>query len=245
MPLAHRYALYLAPSGPWQEQGSRWLGRCAETGAALERQPGMPAAAQEWTRAPRHYGLHATLKPPFRLIAGAAPSDVDRAAAALAAQHRAFAIELECAPLRGFLAWRLTERPGGRARIHALADAAVRELDPLRAPPTPEELAKRLRHPLAPAQHALLERWGYPYVFDQFTFHITLSENWRTPSCARRRPASPATPIRSPAGPCPSTASASTCSPAPARTSWPRAITVSTAAARMRGAAYMQGAAAA
>lgn len=53
-----------APSGPWQEQGSRWLGRCAETGAALERQPGMPAAAQEWTRAPRHYGLHATLKPP-------------------------------------------------------------------------------------------------------------------------------------------------------------------------------------
>ena len=57
MPLAHRYALYLA-------QGSRWLGRCAETGAALERQPGMPAAAQEWTRAPRHYGLHATLKPP-------------------------------------------------------------------------------------------------------------------------------------------------------------------------------------
>ena len=64
MPLAHRYALYLAPSGPWQEQGSRWLGRCAETGAALERQPGMPAAAQEWTRAPRHYGLHATLKPP-------------------------------------------------------------------------------------------------------------------------------------------------------------------------------------
>lgn len=177
MPLAHRYALYLAPSGPWQEQGSRWLGRCAETGAALERQPGMPAAAQEWTRAPRHYGLHATLKPPFRLIAGAGPSDVDRAAAALAAQHSAFAIELECAPLRGFLAWRLTESdPVGRARIHALANAAVRELDPLRAPPTPEELAKRLRHPLAPAQHALLERWGYPYVFDQFTFHITLSE---------------------------------------------------------------------
>ena len=62
-----------------------------------------------------------------------------------------------------FLAWRLTESdPAGRARIHALANAAVRELDPLRAPPTPEELAKRLRHPLAPAQHALLERWGYP-----------------------------------------------------------------------------------
>ena len=175
MPLAHRYALYLAPSGPWQEQGSRWLGRCAETGAALERQPGMPAAAQEWTRAPRHYGLHATLKPPFRLIAGAAPSDVDRAAAAGGSAPRLRHRTGMRAPARvpGLATDRATRRA---ARIHALADAAVRELDPLRAPPTPEELAKRLRHPLAPAQHALLERWGYPYVFDQFTFHITLSE---------------------------------------------------------------------
>ena len=106
-------------------------------GRRPERQPGMPAAAQEWTRAPRHYGPHATLKPPFRLIAGAAPSDVG-AAAALAAQHRAFAIELECAPLRGFLAWRLTESdPAGRARIHALADAAVRELDRCAPRPRP------------------------------------------------------------------------------------------------------------
>ena len=37
MPLAHRYALYLAPTGPWRELGSRWLGRCADTGAALDR----------------------------------------------------------------------------------------------------------------------------------------------------------------------------------------------------------------
>ena len=57
---------------------------------------------------------------PFRLIAGAGPSNVDRAAAALAAQHSAFAIELECAPLRGFLAWRLTETPGG-PRTHSRA----------------------------------------------------------------------------------------------------------------------------
>ena len=105
MPLAHRYALYLAPSGPWQEQGSRWLGRCAETGAALERQPGMPAAAQEWTRAPRHYGLHATLKP--------LPPDRRRRA-------------VECGPGRrraGGSAQRLRHRTGMRApaRLPGLA----------------------------------------------------------------------------------------------------------------------------
>ena len=77
------------------------------------------------------------------------------------------------APLRGFSAWRLTESdPAGRARIHALADAAVRELDSLRpahARGTGRACAIRWRR----LQHALLER-GYPYVFDQFTFHITL-----------------------------------------------------------------------
>ena len=118
----------------------------------------MPAAAQEWTRAPR-YGLHGSS--PFRLIAGAGPSNVDRAAAALAAQHP-FAIELECAPLRGFLAWRLTGRPGG-PRTHSRAGQRRRARTGSAArPPTPEELAKRLRHPLAPAQHALLEALGLP-----------------------------------------------------------------------------------
>ena len=42
MPLAHRYALYLAPTGPWREHGSRWLGRCADTGEALPPLPGLP-----------------------------------------------------------------------------------------------------------------------------------------------------------------------------------------------------------
>lgn len=47
MPSAHRYALYLAPTGPWRELGSRWLGRCADTGAALPPLPGQPEAARD------------------------------------------------------------------------------------------------------------------------------------------------------------------------------------------------------
>ncbi|MFY2641658.1 DUF1045 domain-containing protein [Achromobacter insuavis] len=176
MPLAHRYALYLAPTGPWRELGSRWLGRCADTGAALPPLPGQPEAARDWTQAPRHYGLHATLKPPFRLRAGATPRDVDAAARQLAAADDAFGIQLECEPLRGFLAWRIAASDAeGHARINALAAAAVRGLDDLRAAPSEDELARRQAHALSPEQQAMLARWGYPYVFDTFTFHITLT----------------------------------------------------------------------
>ncbi|CAB3689519.1 DUF1045 domain-containing protein [Achromobacter sp. K91] len=176
MPLAHRYALYLAPTGPWREHGSRWLGRCADTGLALPPRPGQNAEARNWTEAPRHYGLHATLKPPFRLNPGARPEQVDAAARQLAAGGTPFSLELECEPLRGFLAWRIAASDTqGRVRIQALAEAAVRDLDPLRAPPTPEETARRQPQSLSPAQQTMLARWGYPYVFDTYVFHITLT----------------------------------------------------------------------
>ncbi len=176
MPLAHRYALYLAPTGPWREHGSRWLGRCADTGLALPPRPGQNAEARNWTEAPRHYGLHATLKPPFRLNPGASPEQVDAAARQLAAGGTPFSLELECEPLRGFLAWRIAASDTqGRVRIQALAEAAVRDLDPLRAPPTPEETARRQPQSLSPAQQTMLARWGYPYVFDTYVFHITLT----------------------------------------------------------------------
>lgn len=176
MPLAHRYALYLAPTGPWREHGSRWLGRCADSGAPLAPLPGQPEQSRAWTEAPRHYGLHATLKPPFRLCAGATPGAVDAAARELAGAIQPFNIELECETLRGFLAWRIAgSDTQGQARIQALADAAVRRLDGLRAPPTPEETARRQPQSLSPEQQAMLARWGYPYVFDTYTFHITLT----------------------------------------------------------------------
>jgi len=176
MALAHRYALYLSPAKPWRDVGSRWLGRSADTGAALPPLPGMPSAARDWTAAPRHYGLHATLKPPFRLASGATPQALDDAARTLARGFAPFSVMLECATLRGFLAWRIAQADAdGHSRIQALADAAVRNLDALRAPPTADELARRQATALTPAQQAMLARWGYPYVFDTYTFHITLT----------------------------------------------------------------------
>ncbi|MEX2455572.1 MAG: DUF1045 domain-containing protein, partial [Rhodospirillaceae bacterium] len=37
------------------------------------------------------------------------------------------------------------------------------------------ELARRRAAGLTPAQNALLQRWGYPYVLEEFRFHITLT----------------------------------------------------------------------
>ncbi|OZI41070.1 hypothetical protein CEG14_04820 [Bordetella genomosp. 1] len=168
---AHRYAVYLAPEGAWWDQGSRWLGRCADTGAALASEA--PAA---WTAAPRLYGLHATLKAPLRLAEGSDAAVLDQALRSLAARHRPFALRLALRQLRGFLAWCIADDDtDGRRAIQALADDAVRALDPLRAPATEAELARRRPERLPEPERAMLAQWGYPYAFDTFRFHITLT----------------------------------------------------------------------
>lgn len=175
MPIAHRYALYFAPPQPWRDVGARWLGRCADTGELLAPAPGSDPRQAAWTEAPRHYGLHATLKPPFRLSEGRTPDSLDQAVRTLARTIQPFDVALRCQALRGFLAWRLHGEPSGQAAMQALAAEAVRALDDWRAPPTEAELARRRATPLTPAHEAMLARWGYPYVFDQFVFHITLT----------------------------------------------------------------------
>lgn len=175
MPLAHRYALYFAPPGAWHSVGSAWLGRCPETGAAIAPAPGSDPRQPGWTADPRHYGLHATLKSPFRLNPGSTVQGLDAAVRSLAARTRAFDVPMQCRELRGFLAWCLADGAQARASMQALSSDAVQSLDSWRAPPTEAELARRRRAPLSAEHEAMLDRWGYPYVFDQFVFHITLS----------------------------------------------------------------------
>jgi len=59
--------------------------------------------------------------------------------------------------------------------LQALADDCVRAFDRFRAPPSREETARRLKADLTQRQRALLERWGYPYVFEEYRFHMTLT----------------------------------------------------------------------
>ena len=194
-----RLALYYAPEpdDPLTSAGQAWLGRDTETGATVA-QPAHPDIAAV-TADPRRYGFHATLKPPFRLADGAGWADAVAAAEALAAGVAPFPLPpLAVAEIGGFLALRETVPC---PPLQALADLAVAWLDPLRAPPPPEELARRRRHDLSPAQAAMLARWGYPYVFGTWFFHMTLTERldpapratWRARAAAFLAPALAAT----------------------------------------------------
>src|SRR4029077_14534567 len=61
-------------------------------------------------------------------------------------------------------------------RLNALAGACVTGLDSFRRPPSAEELQQRRVVGLSPRQKELLALFGYPYVLDQFRFHMTLTE---------------------------------------------------------------------
>jgi putative phosphonate metabolism protein len=185
-----RVALYYAPAldDPLWRLGAAWLGRDPETNAPLD-QPDLPGIA-EITADPRGYGFHATLKPPMRLIAGLGWDEVVTASDDIAATLPPFDLpRLEVDDLHGFLALRDAEPSGA---LQELADACVRGLDHLRAQPGAEELARRRRAPLSPRQDAMLVRWGYPYVFDTWFFHMTLTRRLTPPERAIYLPAAAA-----------------------------------------------------
>ena len=168
-----RVAFYYAPlaDDPLWRDAAAWLGRDPATGAP-HAQPDLPDIAAITADA-RHYAFHATLKPPMRLRDGAGWSDVMAAAAAIAASVPAFDMPpLAVADLHGFLALRETVPS---PELQALADACVAGADHLRRPPDAAELQKRRRNGLPPAQDANLVRWGYPYVFATWFFHMTLT----------------------------------------------------------------------
>jgi putative phosphonate metabolism protein len=185
-PSTLRVAVYYVPEldDPLWAAGNRWLGRDPETGATLER----PAAIDipSLTDEPAVYGLHATLKPPMRLAAGTRYEDFAAAVAELAAGLTAFVLPpLAVENLDGFLALREQEPSPD---LQALADSAVATLDGFREQPEAAELARRRRHGLTEAEETMLERWGYPYVFQLWRFHITLSRRLNEAEMAKARP---------------------------------------------------------
>ena len=174
-----RYAIYVAPAAatPLARFGAAWLGRDAEAGARLARPAvaGFGAEALERiTEVPRGYGFHATLAPPMRLASGCTPEMLDEALAAFAAARRPFrAPPLRLAALDGFLALVLAE---ASTAMQALEDDIIGAFQRFRAPPDPAEIARRTEvGRLTPRQEALFQEWGYPYVLDEFRFHMTLS----------------------------------------------------------------------
>lgn len=172
-----RYAIYYAPpaaSTLWR-RASDWLGRDAVTGEA-RAQPALPGLegvdVAALTADPRGYGFHATLKAPFELAPGCDEAELFAAAAAFARRLVPFEARIAPAALGRFLAFRLQD---GEREMAALHDACVRAFEPFRAPLAEADLRRRRKAPLTPEQDARLLQWGYPYVFEDFRFHMTLT----------------------------------------------------------------------
>lgn len=170
-----RYAIYYTPdpSAPLGTFGAAWLGWDSAIGATRPHPVVADLDVAAVTETPRKYGFHGTIKPPFRLVDGQSATALQDALAVFCANQAPVRLQgLELARLGRFLAL----VPNGSARdLGTLAAQAVQELDVFRAPPTAAELSKRRAAGLNPAQEAHLVRWGYPYVLDQFRFHLTLS----------------------------------------------------------------------
>ncbi len=175
---APRYALYYAPR-PGEGlavTASQWLGRDPESGQTRALQP-VPGIAMdrliEITAEPRLYGFHGTLKAPIALVDDATERDFLDAVGRFAASDRTFSIpSLELAEISGFLALVPAVRC---SELQDLADRCVVEFDEFRRPADEAELARRRGAGLTPRQDELLLRWGYPYVLEQWRFHLTLT----------------------------------------------------------------------
>ena len=183
-----RFAIYYAPRpGAFAEAAACWLGWDLAQGHAVA-QPDVATLA-ELTADPRKYGFHGTIKPPFRLGEGVTEADLADGVARLALAQRPVRMPgLHLLLLEGFLAF----APGHDPALADLAAEVVRALDPFRAPLTEAEIARRRPESLTPRQRDLLAVYGYPYVMEEFQFHLTLSGRLTAADAARLQSAAAA-----------------------------------------------------
>jgi putative phosphonate metabolism protein len=179
-----RYAIYYAPAegSALEAFGRSWIGRDHVTGAPIDPPvvPGLDAARQRQVSAfPRHYGFHATLTAPVELHPERTRDELVASLREFAAARKAF-LGPPVAPmgLSGFIAFKLT---GPCAPLHQLADDCVRSFEPFRAPLREDDVARRRAGGLTPRQVCYLVEWGYPYVFEEFRFHMTLTGRLQDP----------------------------------------------------------------
>ena len=175
---APRYAIYAAPSPEtdlWRI-ASAIIGWDAVRGTAVDFPAVAPCDAADWaaaTEEPRRYGFHGTLKAPFELCGHGSEAMLLAAAEAFARTRSGFVVEdLTVAAISSFVAL----VPGTPCpELMRLAADCVVGFEPFRAPMSAGDRARRLRHPLTARQIAAVDRWGYPYVFEDFRFHMTLT----------------------------------------------------------------------
>ena len=173
-----RYAVYFIPAADSElyRFGSAVLQYDCYTGDAVRPLREFDDQPEEWRTAtdePRRYGFHATLKAPFYLAPSSSEARLVSAFQSFAAIGRLVAtIQPVVTMLSGFAA---IVPDHASPAVNALAADCTTIFDAFRAPMSPQERARRLASGLNPGQIENLDRWGYPYLFADFRFHMTLT----------------------------------------------------------------------
>jgi putative phosphonate metabolism protein len=176
--MTERFAIYYAPSATsnlW-ERAATWLGRDAADGDLFDG----PVAGIDrdrllnLTQSANRYGFHATIKAPMALAQDSSEADLRAALADFAGKHQPFSLgRLKLASLQGFLALMVENE---HEQLQDFASHVVEDFEPFRAPMTVKDRAARAGKGLSERQIELLDAYGYPYVFEEFRFHMTLTD---------------------------------------------------------------------
>jgi putative phosphonate metabolism protein len=173
-----RYAIYFAAGADnaLSRFGAELLGYDAYTGDEVSFPQGPLHVAPDWrdlTADPRKYGFHGTLKAPMALVSGKTEAELKAACATFVSKPRPMpVIQPVVDAISGFVAVIPAEPVDS---LQQLAADCVRDFDSFRASLTAEDHARRKPEKLSERQREYLDRWGYPYVMEEFRFHMTLT----------------------------------------------------------------------
>jgi Protein of unknown function (DUF1045) len=184
---ASRIALYYAPPQDcaWWRAGCEWLGRDPQSGEIFDHAASSSIAGvpyREVIAAPRRYGWHGTLVAPFHCASGVGPLDVLATAQSWARGITTPAdIALRPALMGRFVALRAASE-ADEAILRDVAASALRALAACRTRASSEDVERRIVPGMSARQIALLREWDYPYVMDEFRFHMTVASSLDSPA---------------------------------------------------------------
>ncbi|WP_066853984.1 DUF1045 domain-containing protein [Halodesulfovibrio spirochaetisodalis] len=173
-----RYALYYTPprNSRLESAGTHWLGRTPVQFGKIPEQIPEGFFKQEYYQiieSPRWYGFHGTIRAPFELADGITPEMFIRKVHRVCSSHAPFSFpsfSVRC--FGGFLALTPTS---SYPELHKLHSDCMRKLDNLRAPLSNFDKQRHMEKKLSERQERLLRRFGYPFVMEEYRFHMTLT----------------------------------------------------------------------
>ena len=168
-----RYAIYFAPKkeSDLNQFGRTWLAGDMHSSLKIDGISDKQMA-DVITPAAR-YGFHGTLKPPFHLTSSNQESLLIKDLKTFVSNEKPFLLPaLKLSRIGRFLALAPQQQS---FRMQALSERCVRFFDPYRQPESESQMNKRRKPGLNIRQENYLVTWGYPYIFKEFKFHLTLT----------------------------------------------------------------------